>query len=126
MITELTHDYFETIAFSILYGDVLDKVWAFIRSHTERDELFVRLGQEIAEGVGQCTNGKMARLVNVLQGFDDTLEVDPPREAFHDKIASLMKLPKEERVDAAEKLFLEFAIPVKEQSVWIAPLLLED
>jgi hypothetical protein len=122
MVTELTHDYFETIAFSIPYGDILDRVWTFIRSHKERDELFVRLGQEIAEGVGQCTNGKMARLVNVLQGYDDTLEVDPPREAFHDKIASLMKLPKEERIDMARSLFLEFSIPVEEQSAWIDSL----
>jgi hypothetical protein len=122
MVTELTHDYFETIAFSIPYGDVLDRVWLFIRSHKERDELFVRLGQEIAEGVGQCTNGKMARLVNVLQGYDDTLEVDPPREAFHDKIAKLMKLPKEERIDMARSLFLEFSIPVEEQTAWIDSL----
>ena len=66
-IAELTHDYFETEAFSILYGRVLDHVWAYIRSHKDRFDLTIRLGQEVVEGLGQCSNGKMARLVNVLQ-----------------------------------------------------------
>ena len=122
MITEITHDYFECIAFSIPYGDVMDRVWAFIRSHKDRAELFVRLAQEIAEGVGQCTNGKMARLVNVLQGFDDTLEVDPPKEVFQEKIALLMKRPVEERVEAARALFIEFSIPEAEQAPWLESL----
>ena len=122
MITEITHDYFECIAFSISYGDVMDRVWAFIRSHKDRAELFVRLAQEIAEGVGQCTNGKMARLVNVLQGFDHTLEVDPPKEVFQEKIALLMKRPKEERVTAARALFIEFSIPEAEQAPWLESL----
>jgi len=122
MITEVTHDYFECTAFSIPYGDVIDRVWAFIRSHKDRSELFIRLAQEIAEGIGQCTNGKMARLVNVLQGFDDTLEVDPPKEVFQEKIALLMKRPKEERVTTARALFIEFSIPEAEQAPWLESL----
>ena len=122
MITELTHDYFECIAFSIPYGDVLDRVWAFIRSHKDRLHIFIRLAQEIAEGMGMCTNGKMARLINVLQGYDDTLEVDPPKEVFQEKIALLMKRPAEERAEAARALFIEFSIPEAEQAPWLESL----
>jgi len=123
MIAEVTYDYFETEAFSVMYGRVLDRVWAYIRGHQDRFELFIRLGQEIAEGVGQCSNGKMARLVNVLRGFDDTLEVDPPKEVFQNKIAMLQHVPLAEREPAARLLFQEFEIPSEEQNAWLEPLL---
>jgi hypothetical protein len=123
MIAEVTHDYFETEAFSVMYGRVLDHVWAYIRGHKDRFELFIRLGQEIAEGVGQCSNGKMARLVNVLQGFDETLDVEPPREVFQNKIALLQSAPLAERESAARLLFTEHNIPAEEQAAWLEPLL---
>jgi hypothetical protein len=124
VVMELQHDYYESIAFKIPYGDVLDRIWGFIRHHKERRELFIRLIQEIVEGIGMCTNGKMARLVNVLQGYDETLHVDPPMELFHEKMAALMKHPKMERIDAARILFVEFSILESDQKPWLD--LLED
>ena len=124
VVVELTHDYFETEAFSLSYGAVLDRVWAYIRGHVHRSELFVRLAQEINEGLGQCGNGKMARLVNALQGFDDTLEMDPPKELFQNSISMLTQIPVEEREARARALFLEYAIPEGEQPAWLEHLLL--
>jgi len=127
IIMELNHDYYESVAFSVPYGDVLDRVWTFIRSHKHRDDIFLRLAQEILEGIGMCTNGKMARLVNVLQGFDETLLVDAPKEVFQDKFALLRKLPNAagERGVAAQALFEEFSIPEAERAVWLEALLEE-
>jgi hypothetical protein len=125
-IAELTHDYFETEAFSIMYGRVLDHVWAYIRGHPNRFDLTIRLGQEIVEGLGQCSNGKMARLINVLQGFDETIEVDPPKEIFQNRIVLLQKRPLAEREAEARALFVEFAIPEAEQAAWLEPLLEEE
>ena len=122
LIAEVTHDYFETQAFSLSYGDVLDRVWAFLRSHVHRDSLFVRLIQEIAEGLGQCSNGKMARLVNALQGFDETLEMDPPKELFQNHIVMLRGRPKAEREERAAALFVEYAIPEAERPAWLEAL----
>jgi len=124
IIAELTHDYFETEAFSLRYGAVLDRVWAFIRSHVHRQAIFHRLAEEINEGLGQCSNGKMARLVNALQGFDDTLEMDPPKELFQNSISMLTRIPVEEREARARALFLEYAIPEGEQPVWLENLML--
>jgi hypothetical protein len=123
IIAEVTHDYFETEAFSVKYGDVLDRVWAYIRSHEHRGDLFIRLAQEIAEGVSQCSNGKMARLVNTLQGFDDTLEMEAPKELFQNKIALVMSRPLAEREAEARTLFTEYSIPEVEQAAWLEPLL---
>lgn len=124
-IAELTHDYFETEAFSVMYGRVLDHVWAYIRGHVHRFDLTIRLGQEIVEGLGQCSNGKMARLINVLQGFDETIDTDPPKEIFQNRIALLQKRPLAEREAEARSLFVEFAIPEAEQAAWLEPLLEE-
>jgi hypothetical protein len=123
IIAELTEDYFNTEAFSIRYGDALDHVWAFIRPHIHRNELLVRLAQEVAEGRRMCGNGKMARLVNVLQGYDETLEVDAPKELFQGRIALLMDIPVNDRRPAAEALFQEFQIPEEEREAWLEPLL---
>jgi LmbE family N-acetylglucosaminyl deacetylase len=122
IVLELTHDYFETEAFSLSYGSVLDRVWAYVRSHVHREALVVRLAQEIAEGVGQCSNGKMARLVNALQGFDDTLELDPPKELFQNHIVMLRGQPAAEREAKARALFVEYAIPDAEQGAWLEAL----
>lgn len=124
-ITEITNDYYLTEAFSVPYGAILDRVWAFIASHIHKDDLVIRLAQEVCEGIGMCTNGKMARLVNVLQGYDETLlvQTETPREIFQRKIAMLMKQPMAERERAAQSLFTEFNIPSEEQTVWLEPLL---
>jgi hypothetical protein len=122
-VMEITHDYFNTEAFSVMYGEVLDHVWAYIREHAHRADLTLRLAQEAAEGIGMCSNGKMARLVNVLQGYDDTLESEKPRELFQHAIASLASQPLTQRESAARALFTEYAIPEEEHAVWLEPLL---
>ena len=125
VITEITHDYFETEAFSVKYGDVLDCVWAYIQPHESRRDLIIRLAQEICDGLGTCGNGKMARLINVLRGFDDTIEFDIPREFFQTKFATLRERPIAEREAAATEVFNEFNIPEGERNVWLQPLMEE-
>ena len=122
-ITELTNDYYNCEAFSVRYGDAIDHVWAFIKPHVHAAELVIRLAQEVCEGIGQCTNGKMARLVNVLQGYDETLEVEAPKELFQGRIARLMNHPREERESLANALFAEFHIPPEQHAIWLEPLL---
>ena len=122
-ITEITNDYFNTVAFSIPYRDVLDHVWSFIQLHVHRNDLILRLAQEVCEGIRMCTNGKMARLINVLQGYDDTLEMEAPKELFQGRIALLLNSPLEEREQAARALLIEFQIPEQEHASWITPLL---
>jgi hypothetical protein len=71
-----------------------------------------------------CTNGKMARLVNVLQGYDESLDAPPPpREIFQERISALMSMPLAGRAAEARSLFAEFNIPAEEHDVWLEPLL---
>jgi hypothetical protein len=125
-IHELANDYMLTVAFSIPYADVLDRVWAYISAHTNYSDLCLRLAQEVCEGRGMCSNGKMARLVNVLQGYDDTLEAEMPKEVFQERMAALSKAPRDTRAAAAAELFAEFNIPADQQGSWLEALMGDD
>jgi hypothetical protein len=125
-IHELTNDYMLTVAFSVPYADVLDRVWAYISPHTNYSDLCLRLAQEVCEGRGMCSNGKMARLVNVLQGYDNTLEAEMPKELFQERMAALSKAPRDTRAAAAAELFAEFNIPVDQQGSWLEALMGDD
>ena len=124
-IQEVHRDYEITEAFGVKYSRVLDCLWTFIKAHVERNELTRRLAEEISEGRNMCSNGKMARLVNVLQGYDDemTVVVAPLREQFQSKIAALASRPQVERREAAMALFAEYNIPAEEHDAWLEPLL---
>jgi hypothetical protein len=127
-ITELTNDYYITVAFGVSYGDLLDRVWATIRQKDEPPQLLRRLAQEVCEGYKKCVNGKIARLVNVLQGFDEELNDamtggTAPREAFQAKFATLLGLPVSVRREAALEVFQEYQIPEDERPTWLEPLM---
>ena len=55
------------------YGNLFARVWGCIRGHPHRGELFVRLLEEIVDGYNTCVSGKIARLVNVLRGYEDDI-----------------------------------------------------
>ena len=122
-ITELTDNYFNMSAFSVPYSSVLDSIWAYICGHSEKTELTQRLAEELYEGRGMCSNGKMARLINVLQGYDESLETAAPRELFQQRMGELSSKPPTERIAAARELFAEFRIPDAEHAAWLEPLL---
>ena len=124
VLHELANDVLETMAFSVRYKDVLDRVCCFVQRHRYKKELGLRLAQEIEDGSDQCSNGKMARLVNVLQGYDETLFVPqtPPKEAFQEMMARLRGRPIEERGPAAAALFEEYSIAEGERGAWLEAL----
>lgn len=105
------------------YLDIVTHLWAHIRSHSCREELVKRLMEELEEGHLHCGNGKMARLVNVLSGFEDLVPclVDS-HELFQNKIVELLPLPTTERIMRAQLLFREFSIQEEEQGAWLEAL----
>jgi len=129
-LIELTNDYYNCEAFSVPYSEVCDRVWALIRTHEHKKELCIRLAQEVYEGRKMCTNGKMAHLINTLQGYDEAVSEaatdKKSREVFQAKIALLQKRPNAEREAAARELFAEFEIPEAEHQVWLDALLDEE
>ena len=105
------------------YIDVMDHVWAKIRGHPQKEELFQRLSEELEDGYLHCGNGKMARLINVLVGFEEGFVIPlDPKEAFQNKIIELLPLPLEERTSRALQMFRDYSIQEDEQGAWLEAL----
>ena len=107
----------------IKYIDVVDRLWAKIRAHPQKEELFKRLSEEMEDGYLHCGNGKMARLINVLVGFEEGFVIPlDPKEAFQNKIVELLPLPLEERTTRALQMFRDYSIKEDEQDAWLEAL----
>ncbi len=62
----------EHSTYLITYSDLLIYVWSRIRN---KDEILKILNQEITDGLCMCFTGRMTRLLNVLVGFYDDIEL---------------------------------------------------
>lgn len=47
------------------------KIFSYVFSHKEKDELIKRLKEELYDMCGTCSTGFASRLINVLSGYDD-------------------------------------------------------
>jgi hypothetical protein len=66
---------------------VFDKIVGFISGSIHKPELVKRLGEELYEMNGLCSTGHMARIVNVIQGFNDLpeelkIKINPKDEIY--------------------------------------------
>jgi hypothetical protein len=109
-----------------LYRRTLRGIVAFIgrvESVETRTEIYRRLYQEAHDSVGMCCDGHLARLVNVLVGFDDAFR--PPvsqGELIQNRIAAIAVLEgvsAEERIRQANAFFDEIAYPGAERGAWL-------
>ena len=70
--------FIDTAQFSSNYmklRDVLNHVWDRIQKHTERVELYKRLGQELEDATGVCSTGYLTRIINVLATYDNDVVI---------------------------------------------------
>ena len=105
-----------------LYKRTLDGLWALIKASPHREELSHRLAEEIAESLGQCCEGHLSRLCNVLVGFDEAFTtVVSKAEILQQKMADIAALGVTERTKKmrAKKVLRELEIPVAEHAAWL-------
>jgi hypothetical protein len=113
----------DVASFNVSFVDLFGHIWSYIKLHKDKIEMMRRLGEELMDARGMCSNGKIARLVNALQGFMEGLSAPVDKmELFANQFAKLMELPKMKRVASALELFKEFEIPDDKQEEWFMPL----
>ena len=71
-------------ALSITLSVVMVKLWSYICSNENKDEMQKRLLQELEDMAGTCSSGFISRLVNTISGFGD-LSI---KISFEDQIVS--------------------------------------
>ena len=61
--------------FSNTLENILLKVWNYISTSEFKDELKIRLLDELQDMSGTCSSGFLTRLVNVISGYEDNLNI---------------------------------------------------
>jgi hypothetical protein len=70
----------------ITIKSVYDKTCQYISKSKHKDELIKRLGDELVEMSNLCSTGHLTRVLNSIQGFDDTPENLKIKMSFGDEI----------------------------------------
>lgn len=86
------------LLFNINYIDLLLSVWNIIRKHKNKDDILEIFENEIIESSDKCFTGKFGRLINVLNGFDERIQIVIDEKTHIGNVISniQMKLEKEE------------------------------
>ena len=107
-----------------MYRRLLTGVWAFIKSQDDaerRAELEKRLLQECREARGMCCQGHTNRLVNVLSGFVDDIQIEQSKsEILQERFAAIGEIEDEEqRYIEATRVIAELGIGIDEAGPWL-------
>jgi hypothetical protein len=108
-----------------LYKRVLDGLWLKIKTSSVRDELVIRLWQEMVDSVGMCCDGHISRLTNVLCGFDEAFQPElTPGEKLQNRMAVIASMEGGIILQTAHALaaFREFDIPREQWEAWVDAL----
>jgi hypothetical protein len=73
----------------ITFAELLLSVWSIIRTHTHTQEICRILSTEMTDSICKCFTGRMSRLINCLNGFDERVKVEMP---LNEQIANVIIL----------------------------------
>jgi len=59
----------------VTFRDLFNAVWTTIAGHPHRDEIKQILNRELEDAECKCFTGRLSRLVNCLNGFDDRVSI---------------------------------------------------
>lgn len=111
-----------------VYRNVLRSLWAYIKGVNDTElkaELIKRLWEECKESVQMCADGHVARLVNVLVGFDERFGNNiSPMEYFQNNIALIAggSAPQRFKIEQAIKLMDYVNMPITDRDAWLEAL----
>jgi hypothetical protein len=61
---------------NVTFEEVLNSVWSKIRIHNDKEEIIKVLNIEMLDSECKCFTGRLTRLVNCLNGFDDNIKLE--------------------------------------------------
>jgi hypothetical protein len=107
-----------------LYRKTLRGLWAKIKTFEGemKKELIKRLWEETTESIGLCATGHIARLTNVLVGYDEAFKPQiSKQETLQNRIAqiSMLETTEDEKIQKAKKVMDELNIPEEERQPWL-------
>ncbi len=76
-------------------------------NHEHKEELFIIMNKEINDSMCKCFTGRISRLINVLNGFDDNIKIQISEAEQIGNICIIMKQKLEDENRFTEELFKE-------------------
>jgi hypothetical protein len=109
----------------INYHTALRGLWAKINTYNGdiHKELIRRLWEECLESVGMCTMGHLARLTNVMVGYDDGFKQEEPiGEKIQRRMAEIagMDVEYDEQIRLATEFLENHEVEAEKQREWLS------
>lgn len=108
---------------------VLAAVYFVIRTHDHRASMVRRLAEEIFEGLGMCSGGRIGRLINALRGFINIAfhVVDSDTQvSVSDRISSMLLVnahkSQEEKLFLARAILDECGVNSTDRDIWLSSI----
>jgi len=106
-----------------IYAKVLDRVWQFVKTSDDSDNLRKILKTELQDNVGMCAQGNLSRLCNVLSGYIEELTTPPLAEILGDLLPPLASIASlDARYTAAVEILRTHDVPEDKWNDWLEPL----
>jgi len=61
---------------NLTFEEILLSVYDFILKHENKENLFIIMNVEIQDGMCKCFTGRISRLINVLNGYDENININ--------------------------------------------------
>lgn len=105
------------------YKRALDAVWALIRKHENKHELYLRVADEMNDNIGMCAQGNLSRICNILCGYLDEFKPPVPQGTLvQNAIAAIAMDSDGDKIERARTKLKELLVPESEWSVWLDAL----
>lgn len=105
------------------YKRALDAVWAIVRKHENRKELYVRVADEMNDNIAMCAQGNLSRICNILCGYIEEFKPPVPQGTLvQNAIAAIAMDSEGDKIGRAKAALRELVVPENEWSVWLDAL----
>lgn len=90
---------------NITFEELLISVYDFILNHEHQEELFKILDKEMNDSICKCFTGRISRLINTLNGFDDNIKIQISDAEQIGNICVIIKQKLEDTGKYSDELF---------------------
>jgi Leucine-rich repeat (LRR) protein len=92
---------------NITFEELLISVYDYILNHEHKQELFIIMIKEMNDSICKCFTGRMSRLINVLNGFDENIKIQISEAEQIGNICIIIKQKLEDENRFTDELFKE-------------------
>ncbi len=92
---------------NITFEELLLSVYDFIINSNHKEELFKILSKEMQDGMCKCFTGRISRLINTLNGFDENIKINISDNEQIGNIIILIRNKLEQNNEYTEEKFKE-------------------